>query len=71
MFYVIESYTGEVLFTAHDEESCRKFCGQIAYAENYGLCRSWRHDGHLCMDCGPRTFIITDNPSGLNPKDML
>lgn len=64
MFYVIEVYTGEVLFASPNKEDCEQFCGKIADAENYGLCRTWDFDGCLFMDCG-RVFAITDNPSGL------
>ena len=66
MFYVIENYTGEVLFTSPNKEDCEKFCGKVAAAENYGFYRSWAIGDNLFMDCGRRVFVITDNLSGLN-----
>ena len=71
MFYVIENYTGEVLFTSPNKEECEKFCGKIAAAENYGFYRSWAIGDNLFMDCGRRVFIITDNLSGLNRQNQI
>ena len=71
MFYVIENYTGEVLFTSPNKEDCEKFCGKVAAAENYGFYRSWAIGDNLFMDCGRRVFVITDNLSGLNRQNQI
>lgn len=71
MFYVIENYTGEVLFTSPNKEDCEKFCGKVAAAENYGFYRSWAIGNNLFMDCGRRVFVITDNLSGLNRQNQI
>lgn len=71
MFYVIENYTGEVLFTSLSKEDCEKFCGKVAAAENYGFYRSWAIGDNLFMDCGRRVFVITDNLSGLNRQNQI
>lgn len=71
MFYVIENYTGEVLFTSPSKEDCEKFCGKVAAAENYGFYRSWAIGDNLFMDCGRKVFVITDNLSGLNRQNQI
>lgn len=71
MFYVIENYTGEILFTSTNKEDCEKFCGKVAADENYGICRSWTIGDCLYMDCGRKVFVITDNLSGLNRQNQI
>lgn len=71
MFYVIENYTGEVLFTSPNKEDCEKFCGKIAAAENYGIYRTWTIGDCCYMDCGRKVFVITDNLSGLNRQNQI
>lgn len=71
MFYVIENYTGEVLFTSPNKEDCERFCGKVAADENYGIYRSWTIGDCLYMDCGRKVFVITDNLSGLNRQNQI
>ena len=71
MFYVIENYTGEVLFTSPSKEDCEKFCGKVAADENYGFYRSWTIGDNLFMDCGRKVFVITNNLSGLNRQNQI
>ena len=71
MFYVIENYTGEVLFTSPNKEDCEKFCGKVAAAENYGFYRSSAIGDNLFMDRGRRVFVITDNLSGSNRQNQI
>ena len=60
MFKVTDTYTHQVMGEFPDREAAERWCGRVAYAENYGRARTWERDGVFYMDCGPRTFAITE-----------
>lgn len=56
MSYVVNSYTGEVIFDgSHDE--CLNYVGQMALKDNFGIYKHWKDEyGVECYDVGHSTF---------------
>jgi len=60
MFVIKEQFTKEEVARFDTFERAEQYCGKVAYAENYGMLRTWKMNGKTYMDCGPRTFTIEE-----------
>ena len=58
MFRVIEQFNKKEMGRFRSQAEAERWCGRVAYEENYGRFRTWQKDGVIYMDCGPRTFIL-------------
>lgn len=65
-FYLIECFTGEVIYEGTDVKEVMKPAMDIAVTQNYGIYRFWYEDNRLYLDAGPRLFyVITDTSEGV------
>lgn len=60
MFVIRKQSSGQEVAHFETFEQADKFCGRIAYEQNYGIYRVWKQDGKTYMDCGPQTFVIEE-----------
>ena len=65
-FYLIQSFTGELICQGTDLNEVVKPALIIASTDNYGIYRCWYEDNRLYIDAGPKVFyVITDTAEGV------
>ena len=65
-FYLIQSFTGELICQGTDLNEVVKPALIIASTDNYGIYRCWYEDNRLYIDAGPKVFyVIADTSEGV------
>ena len=65
-FYLIESFTGELICKGTDLNEVMKPAFTVAFTDNYGILRCWYENNRLYIDAGPKMFyVITDTLKGV------
>ena len=65
-FYLIQSFTGELICQGTDLNEVMKPALAIASTDNYGIYRCWYEDNRLYIDAGPKVFyVIADTLEGV------
>ena len=57
-FYLIQSFTGELICQGTDLNEVVKPALIIASTDNYGIYRCWYEDNRLYIDAGPKVFYV-------------
>ncbi len=57
-FYLIESFTGEVISEGENLNEVMKPAWEVASVRNCGISRCWYMDNRLYIDAGPRVFYV-------------
>lgn len=65
-YYLIQSFTGELICKGTDLNEVVKPALTIASADNCGIFRCWCEDNRLYIDAGPEVFyVIADTSEGI------
>ena len=65
-FYLIQSFTGELICKGTNLNEVVKPALAIASTGNYGIYRCWCEDNRLYIDAGPKVFyVIADTLEGV------